>query len=151
VEDLSEALAKERQNSVNAHSAVVVAAANAAQAAASNARDPTPTPVQSSSQAHSPQAHSSQGHSSKQQQQQQELHLQPSSPSSPALIASRSTSKVTFEIDASDDGDLSEEEMNFNGNGGYADDVLLLFSAFCAGGLFFFFFKYISLCLNSRD
>jgi len=58
---------------------------------------------------------------------------------------------VTFEIDASDDGDLSEEEMNFNGNGGYADDVLLLFSAFCAGGLFFFFFKYISLCLNSRD
>jgi hypothetical protein len=151
VEDLSEALAKERQNSVNAHSAVVVAAANAAQAAASNARDPTPTPVQSSPQAHSPQAHSSQGHSSKQQQQQQELHLQPSSPSSPALIASRSTSKVTFEIDASDDGDLSEEEMNFNGNGGYADDVLLLFSAFCAGGLFFFFFKYISLCLNSRD
>ena len=149
---MSEALAKERQNSVNAHSAVVVAAANAAQAAASNARDPTPTPVQSSSQAHSPQAHSSQGHSSKQQQrQQQELHLQPSSPSSPALIASRSTSKVTFEIDASDDGDLSEEEMNFNGNGGYADDVLLLFSAFCAGGLFFFFFKYISLCLNSRD
>lgn len=147
---MSEALAKERQNSVNAHSAVVVAAANAAQAAASNARDPTPTPVQSSSQAHSPQAHSSQGHSSK-QQQQQELHLQPSSPSSPALIASRSTSKVTFEIDASDDGDLSEEEMNFNGNGGYADDVLLLFSAFCAGGLFFFFFKYISLCLNSRD
>ena len=139
MEDLSEALAKERQNSVNAHSAVVVAAANAAQAAASNARDPTPTPVQSSSQAHSPQAHSSQGHSSK-QQQQQELHLQPSSPSSPALIASRSTSKVTFEIDASDDGDLSEEEMNFNGNGGYADDVLLLFSAFCAGGLFFFFF-----------
>ena len=148
MEDLSEALAKERQNSVNAHSAVVVAAANAAQAAASNARDPTPTPVQSSSQAHSPQAHSSPGHSSK---QQQELHLQPSSPSSPALIASRSTSKVTFEIDASDDGDLSEEEMNFNGNGGYADDVLLLFSAFCAGGLFFFFFKYISLCLNSRD
>lgn len=105
---MSEALAKERQNSVNAHSAVVVAAANAAQAAASNARDPTPTV-----QAHpTSQLPSTQGHSSQSSQQQQHT----SSSSAPLLMPSRSTSKVTFEIDASDDGDLSEEEMNYNGN-----------------------------------